>query len=178
MGCSRTQKIEMKDIVFVLILLTAIASFVMLMRMILFQKTWKVLPDGTLPEILKPGTYDIAVMGSISGGTAKRTEIYIDNAVGIAPNVTLHWMPSAGLSNLTVFTRFARFQLEAKAELNVSVANLGVNDIKRSQLLMKRLLFGSKVKAVVILITPAFSYIRLFLLAAVSAGLFSVLFLL
>lgn len=163
-------------VVFVVNVLIAIAAFVALMRMVLVQKVWPLLPSGSLPNRLKAGKYDIVVFGWIWGDAIKKLEVHVETVSGITQEVNLHFIPSTGMSKLRIFTRFASFRINAPAELKVVVSNISIEDIKRSRLLLRRLLFRRHLSAIEILTTPGFNYIKFFLLIGINVGSFLLLF--
>jgi len=145
--------------------------------MIIFRKVIKVLPDGALSRRLEAGKYNVIVFGRISGETIRKMNVQIEVDSPQALDVKFPHFAITGVSNFRVFTNIARFSIIVPEELKIQVSNINTNDIKRSKLLIKRLLFDQNVKMVEIGVIKRINFIKFFLLIIIYIVLFLLLFL-
>ena len=162
---------------FILNEVAALIIFVLIMRMILFRKIIKVLPDGTVSEELKAGDYNIIVLGMVSGETIRRMNMQVETPSDKALDIKVPHFAVTGVASFKKFTNLAKFSITTQEELTVHVSNIKREDIRKSNLFIKRLLFNQNAAAVEIGVIKSISFVRLFLLALLFTCLFFLLFL-
>lgn len=144
--------------------------------MTMFRKVIKVLPDGILSRRLEAGKYNVIVFGRISGETIRKMNVQIEANSPQALYVKFPQFAITGVSNFRIFTNIARFSIVIPDEVKIQVSNINRNDIKRSKLLIKRLLFDQNVKMVEIGIIKRINFVIFFLLIIIYSVLFFLLF--
>ena len=162
---------------FILDQIAALIAFALIMRMIMFRKIIKVLPDGTVSEELEAGKYNIIVLGVVSGETIRRTNMQIETPSDKTLDIKVPHFAVTGVADFKKFTNIAKFSITTPEELTVHVSNIRREDIKKSKLFIKRLLFNQNAAAVEIGVIKSISFVRLFLLALLFTSLFFLLFL-
>ncbi len=167
----------MNNVFFDLNVVVITVTFIAIMYLLMFQKVWKVNSDGNVMETLKPGRYHICVFGRITNQVAQKATVNLKTASGEVPEVSFNYIVSGGMANMKVFSKFASFRLTVPTSVTVNVGNLYSNDIRSSQLLIKRLLFYSRNKGVEIVIASQLPYAKIFILMLINVGAFCFLFL-
>lgn len=162
---------------FILDQIAALIAFALIMRMIMFRKIIKVLPDGTVSEKLKAGKYNIVVLGMVPGKIVRRINVQVGLHADKTLDIKAPHFAVTGVANFKKFTNITKFSITTPEELTVHVSNIKREDIRKSNLFIKRLLFNQNVAAVEIGVIKSISFVRLFLLALLFTCLFFLLFL-